>query len=186
MMPLCMKNHGRWILLAAASLLAAAGGRGEERNHSGGEVVSGQQIEQALEKPKTRGLVLRANVESKGASAESPETIDLNIPFQLNSSELQPQAVVQLGQLEAALKSPTLGKYRFLVAGHTDASGNAGYNRQLSLRRAESVKRYLVAHGVNPARLESAGYGKDRPLTPGEPDNPANRRVEIRNLGESH
>jgi outer membrane protein OmpA-like peptidoglycan-associated protein len=180
-----MKNHGRWIVLAA-SLLAMAGGRSEERTRPGGDVVSGQQIEQALaEKPRTRGLVIRANVESKGTSAESPQTIDLNIPFQLNSSELQPQAVVQLGQLEAALKSPTLGKYRFLVAGHTDATGNAGYNRQLSLRRAESVKRYLVARGVNPARLESAGYGKDRPLTPADPDNPANRRVEIRNLGES-
>lgn len=183
MMPLRMKHQIRWMLLATS--LLAAGGRGEERTRPGSEVVSGQQIEQALAaKPRTRGLVLRANVESKGASAESPEAIDLNIPFQLNSSELQPQALAQLGQLEAALKSPTLGKYRFLVAGHTDAIGNAGYNRQLSLRRAESVKRYLVAHGINPARLESAGYGKDRPLTPAEPDNPANRRVEIRNLGQ--
>jgi outer membrane protein OmpA-like peptidoglycan-associated protein len=151
----------------------------------GSDVISQQQIEQALVKPKTRGLTLRAAVETKSASVESHELIDLNIPFEFNSSQLQQQAVAQLQQLESALKSGALIRYRFLIAGHTDAKGSAQYNQQLSLQRADAVKHFLVARGVNAGRLESAGYGKDRLLMPDDPDSPANRRVEIRNLGES-
>jgi OmpA-OmpF porin, OOP family len=172
-------------LVAAGLLLLPAVGWSEDHTRPGDEVVSQQQIEQALAKPKTRGLTLRPTVEARATPPETHELIDLNIPFELNSSELQQQAIVQLEQLESALKSEALSRYRFRVAGHTDAKGAAEYNRQLSLRRAETVKRFLVARGVDPGRLESAGYGKERLLMPQDPDNPANRRVEIRNLGES-
>lgn len=130
----------------------------------------------AADRPRTRGLVIRPVEERK-------EVIDLNIPFELNSAQLQPQAVAQLEQLDAALKSAALGSSRFQIAGHTDSSGDADYNRRLSQRRAETVKQYLVSHGVGAERLETAGYGRDRPLLPQDPTNAANRRVEITNLG---
>jgi outer membrane protein OmpA-like peptidoglycan-associated protein len=130
----------------------------------------------AASRPKTRGIVIKAAEERK-------EVIDLSIPFELNSAVLQPRAVAQLEQLEAALKSSALGGSRFQIAGHTDRSGDAGYNRRLSVLRAESVRQYLVNHGVSAPRLEAVGFGADQPLTPGDPENAANRRVEIRNLG---
>ena len=150
------------------------------------DVVSKRDIEAALARPaapaagesqpRTRGIVIKAVEEKK-------EVIDLNIPFELNSAQLQPQAVAQLEQLDAALKSAALGGSRFEIAGHTDASGDADYNRRLSVRRAETVRQYLISRGVNAQRLVATGFGKDRPLMPEDPTNAVNRRVEIRNLG---
>jgi outer membrane protein OmpA-like peptidoglycan-associated protein len=109
----------------------------------------------------------------------------LNIPFDHNSSALLPQAATQLKQLELALTSASLGKDRFVVAGHTDAKGGAQYNKQLSLRRAEAVKRFLVSKGMDAHRLETVGYGSERLLAPDRPEDPSNRRVEIRDVGSS-
>ena len=69
------------------------------------------------------------------------------------------------------------------MAGHTDAKGSAVYNKQLSLKRAEAVKRYLVGKGIDAGRLDTVGYGSERLLTPDNPQDPSNRRVEIRDLG---
>ena len=111
--------------------------------------------------------------------------VDLNIPFEYNSSELAPEAIVQLEQLSDALSRDALGRFRFEIAGHTDASGSADYNRDLSERRAESVRNFLIDRGISPDRIDSVGHGEDQPLLPENPQNPNNRRVEIRNLGES-
>jgi outer membrane protein OmpA-like peptidoglycan-associated protein len=152
--------------------------------YGGDAVVSDAQIEQALQAPPaaaptgmTRGLRVQPRTESK-------QMIDLNIPFEFNSSELQPQATAQLKQLRSALTSPGLSKDRFMVAGHTDAKGNPQYNQQLSERRAEAVRRYLVDNGVEPQRLQAVGYGAEHLAQPDHPEDAVNRRVEIRNLGE--
>ena len=89
----------------------------------------------------------------------------------------------QLRQLAAALQSESLTPYRFLIAGHTDASGDADYNRRLSGRRAETVRRSLIDAGIDPKRLDARGFGEDELLDPANPRSGANRRVEIRNLG---
>jgi len=144
-------------------------------------VVSASDIEQALQPPpKTRGFVVKARPEA----SDSKQMIDLNIPFEFNSSELQARAAGQLKQLRSALSSEALSKDQFLVAGHTDASGSAQHNQQLSMRRAEAVKRYLVDNGVPAQRLQAVGYGSEHLAVPDRPDDPSNRRVEIRNLGE--
>jgi outer membrane protein OmpA-like peptidoglycan-associated protein len=52
------------------------------------------------------------------------------------------------------------------------------------LRRAEAVKRYLVVNGVEASRLDAVGFGAERLALPDRPEDAANRRVEIRNLGE--
>lgn len=67
------------------------------------------------------------------------------------------------------------------VQGHTDNRGSAAYNKKLSDRRAGSVMRYLVSHGVDANRLTSRGYGFDRPLVPNTSDQnrALNRRVQF-------
>jgi outer membrane protein OmpA-like peptidoglycan-associated protein len=147
------------------------------------KVLSNEQILQALGQPKaapTRSLGMTSRSLGRRQAAESEQSVNLNIPFELNSSALQPQASEQLKQLELALASPTLGNDRFIVAGHTDAKGRAEYNKQLSLRRAETVKRFLVDKGIDPKRLDTVGYGSEKLLSPNNPEDPSNRRVEIR------
>jgi outer membrane protein OmpA-like peptidoglycan-associated protein len=164
-----------WVI---AGLPMLAHGADPQRADGHATVISESQIEQALQPPpKTRGLMVRAKTETK-------QMIDLNIPFEFNSSELQAQASAQLRQLQSALTSEALSKDRFLVAGHTDGKGSPQYNQQLSLRRAEAVKRYLVVNGVEASRLDAVGFGAERLALPDRPEDAANRRVEIRNLGE--
>jgi outer membrane protein OmpA-like peptidoglycan-associated protein len=145
-------------------------------------VLTGEQIEQALHPPAaaTPGFATR------GLSRRHEQSVNLNVPFSSNSSTLTPQAAAQLAQLEIALSSASLGKDRFLVAGHTDAKGSAQYNKQLSQRRAEAVKDYLVSKGIDANRLDAVGYGSEHPLAPDRPEDPSNRRVEIKDLGEAH
>jgi outer membrane protein OmpA-like peptidoglycan-associated protein len=68
-----------------------------------------------------------------------------------------------------------------LVEGHTDDSGNAAYNLDLSHRRARAVVAYLQARGVPADRLDATGHGAARPLAPNDsPEGRAlNRRVEF-------
>jgi outer membrane protein OmpA-like peptidoglycan-associated protein len=85
-----------------------------------------------------------------------------------------------LDQLAGVIR--TLGPgVRVLVEGHTDDSGNAAYNVDLSHRRARSVVTYLVARGVPAAQLDFTGHGASRPLAPNDsPEGRAlNRRVEF-------
>ncbi len=75
-------------------------------------------------------------------------------------------------------------KLALTIEGHTDAYGSAEYNLELSRRRAVSVMRYLVGHGVDSSRLVAIGKGKTAPLS----DNPfdsRNRRVQFVSTGQS-
>ncbi len=67
------------------------------------------------------------------------------------------------------------------IQGHTDYRGTPSYNRDLSNRRAFSVRRYLMAHGAEESRLQSHGFGNDCPLLPGQgrQARAANRRVQF-------
>ena len=86
-------------------------------------------------------------------------------------------------ELGKALSNPSLKGSTFVVAGHTDAIGSAAYNQDLSERRADTIKRYLVAkYGINGTDLVTVGYGKSRPKDPNAPLDPINRRVEVVNM----
>jgi outer membrane protein OmpA-like peptidoglycan-associated protein len=164
-------------------LLSANVGSFAADDESAKAVLSNKQIEQALSAPPavTRGFTPRGL--SRRQASETDPSVNLNIPFELNSSALKPQASDQLKQLELALTSESLGKDRFVVAGHTDAKGSAQYNKQLSLRRAQAVKQFLVAKGMDPHRLDTVGFGSEKLLDPDRPEDSSNRRVEIRVIG---
>ena len=121
-----------------------------------------------------------------GTPYEDRTHIDVPIYFDTNSARISPRSTAQIRQIARALGSRALRRTRIRIDGHTDSRGTAEYNRTLSERRAESVKRALVEeHGISGARLETAGFGESRPVEPNDTreGRAANRRVTFVNLG---
>jgi len=106
-------------------------------------------------------------------------TFESGLLFEVDQSSLSDQAKQNLGDL-----ARILNKYddtNILVEGHTDSSGDAAYNDQLSVRRAESVATYLAFLEVARERFSVIGYGEAQPVADNAtPEGRAqNRRVEI-------
>ena len=86
---------------------------------------------------------------------------------------------------QVALNRAQLKEHRFLLAGHTDDQGDTEYNLDLSLRRAEAARQYLISeYGVEAERLEASGLGSAEPRsTDGTPEaRRMNRRVVLEML----
>jgi outer membrane protein OmpA-like peptidoglycan-associated protein len=134
-----------------------------------------REIALALKPVRTRGLTLNVPEEEK----ETPK-VSLELRFKLNSAELSPEAKQRLDTVGAALNTPALEDMAIVVSGHTDATGSFEHNVELSLRRAEAVKAYLVAvHEVAPARLKTVGRGPTELLDEEHPASGVNRRVQL-------
>lgn len=99
--------------------------------------------------------------------------------FGFNKSVLTPQALETVRQ--AATAATQMGTANIRVVGHTDRSGSLSYNKALSLRRAEVVKKALVAEGVMGSAISLRGRGESEPLvqTADGMREPQNRRVQI-------
>ena len=88
--------------------------------------------------------------------------------FAYDSADLQPGSMDQLQKLATLIKRNP--KATFSVEGYTDSLGSPEYNLDLSERRADSVKEYLVnVMGINPAQIQSRGYGASKFLVPPRP-----------------
>ncbi|HEX7452562.1 MAG TPA: OmpA family protein [Polyangiaceae bacterium] len=105
--------------------------------------------------------------------------ITQQIHFEFNKDKIQPVSFPVLDAVVDVLnKSP---KINLEVQGHTDNKGAAAYNKDLSNRRAHSVMKYLIAHGVTIERLTAVGYGMERPIVDNnsESNRALNRRVQF-------
>ncbi len=108
-----------------------------------------------------------------------------NIYFDFNKSTLRPESFPVLDSIVVWLKENSTARVR--IEGHTDTRGSRRYNQKLSQARANSVKKYLIDHGIDPVRLQSVGYGESRPVVFPEKsaaDYQKNRRVEFLILGQ--
>src|SRR6266481_1435885 len=82
--------------------------------------------------------------------AKDKPNIDLEITFDYNSADISAKSLPSVQALGRALTNADLKGSTFIVAGHTDAAGGDTYNQDLSERRADSIKRYLVdKYGIN-------------------------------------
>jgi OmpA-OmpF porin, OOP family len=109
--------------------------------------------------------------------------------FKTDSEQLMPGCNQKLKNLASALinakknlNSAGVSNFKFEVSGHTDSTGNAAHNKELSGRRAAVIAKELVSRGVPENEITSIGMGADKPLV--SPDNTAakkakNRRYEI-------
>lgn len=161
------------LVCCAAAFLYSSGATyaGDNVVNFSGRVPSEKEIIDAL-MPQARAL-------NPGAIAAQKIITD-QITFDLNSDWINPKSKVMLHRLGNALASNRLDKVRFVVEGHTDATGSLPYNMRLSERRAESVKRYLLeAHRIAPERIKSEGKGPTDLLDPTHPNSGINRRVVV-------
>lgn len=107
-------------------------------------------------------------------------TLSGSVLFASNKAELLPAAQRKLTDVADTLTKQDPHS-RMIVEGHADSQGAAEYNQELSQRRAESVRGYLVSHGLSSDRVTAQGFGFTRPIA----DNASaegranNRRVEI-------
>jgi len=105
--------------------------------------------------------------------------VALYVNFDVDKATLRPDANSVLAEVNKLLTQDP--KLRLSIEGHTDNTGNAQHNRDLSTARARSVLGALVGMGIDPARLGSKGFGPDKPIADnGSEDGRAkNRRVEL-------
>jgi outer membrane protein OmpA-like peptidoglycan-associated protein len=106
--------------------------------------------------------------------------ISKQVQFKFDSDVILPESDIVLGAVVTILiEHPEISRVR--VEGHTDDRGTEAYNMRLSDRRAASVVKWLVKHGVDKNRLASKGFGRSRPLDHANTDEARalNRRVEL-------
>jgi outer membrane protein OmpA-like peptidoglycan-associated protein len=115
--------------------------------------------------------------------AQDKPRIDLEIKFEFNSAQISRSAMPDMEALGKALSDPSLKGSSIVLAGHTDVVGRDEVNQDLSERRADAVKQFLIdKYRLAPENLVTAGYGKTRLKDKANPRAAENRRVEIVNM----
>ncbi len=101
------------------------------------------------------------------------------VNFDNDSARLRADATAILDQAAATLKE--WGEIKVEVAGHADSVSSDAYNEQLSQRRAEAVRAYLIGRGIAAERLSAKGYGESQPIADNDSaeGRAKNRRVEL-------
>lgn len=160
--------------------------------------LTADQIKDAFNKQKTRGLVIVPSGQTDAATADAPETqitaaeeyvavdqadqVNVKISFDFDSAALREEEKPKLASLCDAMKAVDVAVFQ--IIGHTDSSGSAAYNENLSLLRAQEVKRHMVSNcGIDENRLRAIGLGESAPFDPADPRSDVNRRVEFQALG---
>lgn len=141
-------------------------------------------VEEVCPEDKTCGLL-----RGQPGCVEATELVEVEgeriqilevVLFETNSARIDQRSFELLSQVATVLvNNPQLRRIR--IVGHTDSRGSRANNTELSQRRAESVKRFLVERGVAEERLTAVGLGPDQPLATNETEEgrALNRRVEF-------
>ncbi len=133
--------------------------------------------------PRGTKVDARGCPERKAIFEPGKKTLVLEgVNFALDSAELTPESYAILNRVASELKE--WPEVRVEVGGHTDWTGTDGYNMDLSQRRSESVRSYLVSKGIDSSRLKAKGYGETQPVATNDTGagRAKNRRVELKKL----
>lgn len=105
-----------------------------------------------------------AQTAAKPATSRAGQVAFDDVRFDFDRDHLSPAAREVLGKLAAYIAdTPSVS---LLIEGHCDERGTAEYNYALGQRRANTAKQFLVDSGIDPKRISTISYGKDRPLDP--------------------
>jgi outer membrane protein OmpA-like peptidoglycan-associated protein len=123
----------------------------------------------------------KVKVEIEGKELMEGESLVLNnIQFKVASAELLKEGKTELNKVANLMKQ--YPKIEIELSGHTSAEGDAKMNKDLSLKRVESCRKYLSDNGISEDRISVVGYGPDKPIAPNdtEQNRALNRRVELK------
>ena len=114
-----------------------------------------------------------------GAASPPRRFVLQDLRFTSDSADIDASARPVLDDVAGVLAAHPGAKVR--IEGHTDGTGTPETNRPLSAARAETTKRYLIEHGVDPGRVETAGLGASRPVASNDTaeGRAENRRTEL-------
>jgi len=141
-------------------------------------LISGCATQPAAETPTPTPATPAAAPQPAPRAVEAPKTTTekvtfaTTVNFDFDKSAIRPDAQSKLDELIGKVKDVVLEV--IIAVGHTDRIGTDEYNQKLSVRRAESVKAYLVSRGIQANRVYTEGKGEKQPVT--RPD-------ECRNMG---
>ncbi|MGA8180078.1 MAG: OmpA family protein [Desulfobacterales bacterium] len=139
--------------------------------------ISGNQIGAYMDRQEQE--LRTAMAQTQAASIQRTQdvltaTFKSQVLFDFDSSKLKPGAYSEMDRVARILNKYPQTMIR--VEGYTDQTGSEAYNQALSERRAVAVENALAQRGVDPARIQTVGYGKSQPISS---DAALNRRVSI-------
>ncbi|MEO7109801.1 MAG: OmpA family protein [Polyangiaceae bacterium] len=142
--------------------------------------IAQQQKAEAEKRAKDANDALQAFAKVKQDNRGMVITLSGGVLFASAKYDLLPQAQSKLGQVADVLSKQDKDS-KIIVNGYTDSQGAEGFNQTLSQHRADSVRTYLVSHGIASDRVTAVGHGKESPVADNaSPEGRAdNRRVEI-------
>ena len=111
---------------------------------------------------KNLGANAMANAATPGSQQDFVVNVGDRVFFDSDQTDLSPQAVATLDKQIQWLQ--VYPRYTFTIEGHADERGTREYNIALGARRAQTVKAYMQAHGIDPSRMRTISYGKERPV----------------------
>jgi len=182
------------MLFASAALATAAGAQSVDNWRNGtGELVWKNGTQElcwrdanwtpATAAPGCDGAVAAAPKAAAPVAAASKVTYAADAFFDFDKSVLKPAGKAKLDDLVSKVKGINLEV--IIAVGHTDSIGTDAYNQKLSVRRAESVKAYLISKGIEKNRIYTEGKGEKQPVADNKTKEgrAKNRRVEIEVVG---
>jgi peptidoglycan-associated lipoprotein len=108
------------------------------------------------------GMDANASAATPGSQQDFVVNVGDRVFFDSDQTDLSPQAVATLDKQIQWLQ--TYSRYSFTIEGHADERGTREYNIALGARRAQSVKAYMMGHGIDQSRMRTISYGKERPV----------------------
>lgn len=104
----------------------------------------------------------------------------VEIQFDEDTPIVRPASYRALGRIADTLSHPSLLPYKFLIVGHTAATGRRDYNLTLSQRRADAIRDILVTtFKISPKRLQAIGLGEEQLLDAAHPTAATNQRIQV-------
>lgn len=141
--------------------------------------------QRALERIKSRQAETAVNREPLSAQLEKLPQLTVEVTFNLDSAVIRPQSYRTIGLIADCLHHPYLSGYRFIVVGHTDATGRREYNLELSQKRADVIRQILITtFRIPPDRVQAVGLGEEQLRDSAKPDSAVNRRVQLITIGK--
>ena len=142
--------------------------------------------QQALERIKSKADGVPLQRPPVAAQLLKLPKFAVEIQFDEDSSVIRPESYRTLGRIADALYDPALLPYKFLIVGHTVATGRREANLTLSQKRADAIRGALVTtFKISPKRLQGIGLGEEQLLDAAHPTAPINQRVEVATVAKA-